>query len=83
MNERILTVTLNPVLDYAAQMPQFSLGKDFYLPKFTVSAGGKGINVSRALKNLGLDSLATGFVGGATGDLIKKMLTKEIGRAHV
>ncbi len=63
----ILTVTLNPALD------RFILeGK-----KELCLAGGKGINVSRGLKDLGVPTIATGFLGGKTGGLIKQYLNRE------
>ena len=77
MAQHILTVTLSPVLDQMANLSGFSLGKDMYLPEFTMSAGGKGINVTRTLNHLKMKSLATGFVGGPTGNLIEKMLDRE------
>lgn len=77
MGRHILTVTLNPVLDYSVKVPGFSLGRDFYAPEFNVSAGGKGINVSRALKNLGIENLATGILGGPSGNLMKELLDRE------
>ena len=77
MAKYILTVTLNPVLDYMAKPPRFSLGHDSYLPEFALSAGGKGLNVSRALKSFHVPTRATGFIGGAAGSLIGDMLSKE------
>jgi len=69
MTKPILTVTLNPVLDYVVTIPKLS--------DFEMSAGGKGINVSRALKNLGGTTVALGFLGGASGQIIKRKLQAE------
>ena len=52
----IYTVTLNPSLDYLAETPEFCLGRVNRTTAETLRAGGKGINVSRMLKNLGVDS---------------------------
>lgn len=73
----IYTVTLNPSLDYTVQVNNFQIGKlnrsalDIKVP------GGKGINVSRVLKRLGVDSIALGFLGGYTGEYIEEFLIKE------
>jgi len=63
----ILTVTLNPAVDKTIQT-----GKKVFL-----SAGGKGLNVSRTLKMLGEKTLATGFLGGTSGRCIEKELDRE------
>ena len=77
MGQLVLTVTLNPVLDYVMKVPGPLSGKQTPTPGFEISAGGKGINVSRALKNLNVPNLAVGFLGGRTGDRIKAILKKE------
>ena len=68
----IYTVTFNPAIDYVVRM------KEELLPGMTnrsqseeVYFGGKGINVSTVLRNLGIDSTALGFVAGFTGAAIK------------
>jgi 1-phosphofructokinase family hexose kinase len=79
MNERVLTVTLNPAIDKIIQLPGFILGKDFKTKTSDViiSSGGKGINVSRALKSLGVANTATGFQGGGSGKLLQEHLQQE------
>ena len=77
MKPRILTVTLNPAIDKTVKVENFKFGQDSYEDAIFLSAGGKGLNVSRVLKRLGIESIATGFVGGASGDYIKKQLNKE------
>lgn len=73
----IYTITLNPSIDYIVQIDQLNLGglnrmkQDYKLP------GGKGINVSRVLNQLNVPSLATGFLGGFTGNFIKDWLQNE------
>ncbi len=73
----VLTVTLNPAIDKTIQVKNFSVGRDFRAEDITLSAGGKGLNVSRALRDLKAPSLATGLLGGASGDFIRRELKKE------
>lgn len=73
----ILTVTLNPAVDKTYVVPNFSLGKIHRPMECHSAAGGKGINVSRILRILGEDTLATGFLGGSSGDYIQDSLKKE------
>src|SRR3989338_8137774 len=77
MNGHVLTVTLNPALDKIIQVKKFSLNKDFRAEKIVLSAGGKGINVARTLKQLGVRNISTGFLAGSTGHYIKEELKKE------
>ncbi len=78
MKKFILTITLNPAVDKIMYLKKTSSLKDnLSESEEVVSAGGKGINVSRALKKLGVPTLATGFQGGETGALIVKLLSKE------
>ena len=72
MPKSILTVTLNPALDKTVQIKNFHTGYDFRGEKIDLSAGGKGLNVSRTLKILGQRTIATGFLGGFSGRLYKK-----------
>ncbi|AIQ59842.1 1-phosphofructokinase [Paenibacillus borealis] len=73
----IYTVTLNPSVDYIVEVEEFTIGglnrmkRDMKLP------GGKGINVSRVLKQLGVENTATGFLGGFTGGYIEQWLGQE------
>ena len=70
----IYTVTFNPSLDYIVSVPGFELGKTNRTVYEQMLAGGKGINVTTVLRNLGIDSTALGFVAGFTGDeLIRRM----------
>ncbi|MED3691390.1 1-phosphofructokinase [Peribacillus butanolivorans] len=73
----IYTVTLNPSIDYLVEVENFQMGKvnrTSYEVKFP---GGKGINVSRVLKRLGNDTTAFGFIGGQTGEFVKRYLRQE------
>lgn len=70
----IYTVTLNPSLDYIVTVPEFSLGKVNRTIDEMLYPGGKGINVSLVLKNLGIESTAIGFAAGFTGEELTKRL---------
>ena len=66
----IYTLTCNPSLDYIVSVQEFSLGKTNRTREEQMLAGGKGINVSTVLHNLGVDNTALGFVAGFTGEEI-------------
>lgn len=68
----IYTVTFNPSLDYIVKVPSFQLGAVNRTESEKVLSGGKGINVSIVLKNLGIDSVALGFIAGFTGAQIER-----------
>ena len=72
----ILTITLNPSVDIAYQLDTFHLDTVNRVEKVQKTAGGKGLNVTRVLKQLGEDVVATGFIGGEIGSYIKKQLTR-------
>lgn len=68
----IYTVTFNPALDYVIRMESLNLGMVNRSSAEAVYYGGKGINVSTVLKNIGVDSVALGFVAGFTGKEIEE-----------
>lgn len=68
----IYTVTFNPCLDYIVGVDNFQLGMTNRTCSEQMFAGGKGINVSIVLKNLGIDSSALGFIAGFTGEEVKR-----------
>ena len=70
----IYTVTLNPSLDYMVKVDHIDLGAVNRTVSESICPGGKGINVSIVLKNLGFDSTALGFLAGSTGVDIRKRL---------
>lgn len=70
----IYTVTFNPSLDYIVSVEHFETGKVNRTSKELMFPGGKGINVSLVLKNLGHDSTALGFMAGFTGKEIERLL---------
>ena len=73
----IVTVTLNAAVDRTLTVPNFQRGQRHRASAGVTLAGGKGINVARALKALGVPVVATGLVGGATGTRIVEELTAE------
>ena len=72
----ILTITLNPSVDIAYQLDTFHLDAVNRVEKVQKTAGGKGLNVTRVLKQIGEDVVATGFIGGEIGSYVKKQLTR-------
>ena len=70
----IYTLTLNPSLDYLLDTPDFKFGKTNRSVSESLHFGGKGINVSYVLKQLGIQSICLGFTAGFTGDELEKML---------
>jgi len=73
----IVTVTLNAAVDRTLTVPNFQRGQRHRASAGVTLAGGKGINVARALKLLRVPVVATGLVGGATGSRIVEELTSE------
>ena len=73
----IITVTLNAAIDKTLAVPNFRLGRRHRAIEQRALAGGKGVNVARALKALGQPVIATGFAGGPTGTRIIEQLTEE------
>jgi 1-phosphofructokinase family hexose kinase len=73
----ILTVTLNAAIDRTVAVPNFRLGRRHRAVESRTVAGGKGINVARALSLLGRPVIATGFVGGPTGTQVLEQLHSE------
>lgn len=71
----IYTVTMNPSLDYIVQLETFEEGKLNRSIFEQIDVGGKGINVSVALKHLGRISTPLGYVAGFTGDEIEKRVS--------
>ena len=72
----IYTVTFNPSLDYIVSVKDFETGRVNRTSSEIMFPGGKGINVSIVLKNLGYDSIALGFTAGFVGEEIIKRLRK-------
>ena len=73
----ILTVTLNVALDRTVAVPRIALGHRHRAIDSRTAAGGKGVNVARALKSLGEPVIATGLAAGPTGARIRELLDAE------
>jgi len=73
----IVTVTMNAAVDRTLTVPNFQLGQRHRASQGLTLAGGKGINVARALKRLDVPVVATGLAGGRTGTRIVEELTSE------
>ena len=72
----IYTVTVNPSIDYIVQLQNLTLGEVNWMDYDNMLPGGKGINVSRILQELGHESVAWGFLGGFTGNFVEDALKK-------
>ena len=72
----IYTITFNPALDYISQVENFEIGKINRTKTEKILPGGKGLNVSTVLKNLGVESTALGFIADFTGEELKKEIEK-------
>ncbi len=73
----IYTVTFNPSLDYIVEVNDLKMGATNRTSYEQMLPGGKGINVSLVLKNLGIDNTALGFLAGFVGDEIQKRMEQE------
>ncbi len=73
----IVTVTLNAAVDRTLTVPNFQLAQRHRASEALTLAGGKGLNVARALKTLGVPVVATGLAGGRTGTRIVEELQSE------
>ncbi len=76
----VYTITFNPALDYIVTVGgEFKVNKTNRTTSEYMLAGGKGINVSILLNNLGVDTVALGFIAGFVGDEIKRRVSEEYG----
>jgi 1-phosphofructokinase family hexose kinase len=73
----IITVTLNAAIDKTLEVPSFTPGRRHRTVDQKTMAGGKGVNIARAIKELGQPVIATGLAGGATGTRIVEALGEE------
>lgn len=71
----IYTVTFNPAIDYLVYVPDLTVGSIIRSEKERTFCGGKGINVSLILQELGIESTAMGFLAGFTGSAIEQLLS--------
>ena len=72
----IYTVTFNPAIDKTAEVDQLIVGGLNRLANIRQDAAGKGINVSKTLKSMGISSICTGFLAGDTGQWIESAIQK-------
>lgn len=70
----IITVTMNPAIDKTIEIDRLNRGNLNRIEKIEYDAGGKGINVSKTIHELGGESIATGFLGGNAGRVIEEIL---------
>ncbi|MDO5126239.1 MAG: 1-phosphofructokinase [Eubacteriales bacterium] len=73
----IYTVSFNPSLDYVLDMPRVTLGQVNRAQSDKIFPGGKGINVSIVLTNMGIENKALGFTAGFVGDALEMLLAKK------
>ena len=73
----IYTVTFNPSLDYIVTVNDFRMGVVNRTSREILFPGGKGVNVSMVLKNLGCESTALGFAAGFTGQELTRLLEEK------
>ena len=72
----IVTVTMNPAIDKTVDITRLEKGDLNRIKRVEMDAGGKGVNVSKTIRALGGDSIATGFIGGNSGIIIKNVLSE-------
>lgn len=73
----IYTMTFNPSIDYMVSVDCFRLGSVNRMTHEYILPGGKGINVSIVLNNLGIENIAMGFISGFTGKEIKRSIEED------
>src|SRR5688500_9620319 len=73
----ILCITPNPAIDRTLILPSLVLGSVQRAKRSIVAAGGKGLNVARAIRTLGGEALCMGFAGGHTGHLLADLAQEE------
>ncbi|MCI5825507.1 MAG: hexose kinase [Arcanobacterium sp.] len=73
----IVTITPNPALDLTYHVPTLTPGAEHRVQHMYIRPGGKGINTAKVLTQLGEQALATGFVGGANGEVMVNLLDED------
>ena len=74
MADMVITLTMNPAVDHTITVEQVALGQTNHVQTAHIGSGGKGLNVSLALAQIGIPSLALGIIGGASGELIQEVM---------
>ena len=77
----IVTVTMNPAIDKTVEIDMLQQGGLNRIKRVEYDAGGKGINVSKTICELGGSTVATGFLGGSNGHTIANVLKEKTLRA--
>lgn len=77
MKNNIYTITFNPSLDYIVTVDHFTCGTVNRTKEEKILPGGKGVNVSMVLQNLGYGNIALGFLAGFTGEKIQSLLEEK------
>lgn len=75
----IYTLTLNPAIDHIVRLDELDVGETNRMMEESLKAGGKGINVSKLLKNLGENSLCLGYIAGFTGKELERLVNDDFG----
>jgi 1-phosphofructokinase family hexose kinase len=73
--EKIITITLNPAVDLACSVPEFSVGQVNRVATSRTDAGGKGVNIARLLRQFDLPVSATGFLGEENPHIFEKLFS--------
>lgn len=73
----IVTVTMNPAIDKTVDIDRLEHGGLNRIRNVEMDAGGKGINVSKTIRAIGGESIATGFLGGRSGKIIQEVLREQ------
>ena len=79
----IVTVTMNPAIDKTVDIDALERGGLNRIQKVEYDAGGKGINVSKTIRELGGTSIAAGFLGGNAGRTIEAVLNRHPERFYL
>lgn len=77
MSRRVATITLNPAYDLVGLLPDIHRGDVNLVKTAGLHAAGKGINVAKVLKNLGIDVTVGGFLGKENQDGFQKLSAKQ------
>jgi len=73
----VVTVTLNPAIDQTLSVPGFAAGRVNRVAASRCDAGGKGVNVASSLADLGVETIATGFLGAANAGLFETFFSRK------
>ncbi len=77
MQKTIVTVTLNPAIDLACTVPEFTAGEVNRVAEYRTDPGGKGVNIARLLRQFDLPVAATGFLGEDNPQIFERLFQKQ------